>query len=373
MKVAILQNQLNIGGRSKVTAEVIRIFNDQGIVPDVFTFSDDKAIQQFKNHYRKCDFELFTKLPKIKFVRGYIYQVVLMNLFSLKYLKEYDMIYNCNDSMYFLPKDIYKLHYINFPLEENFKYTNRYKNPIWHLYFLPLKFLFLFKKRNFQNGSILCNSEFTKKKLVDCYGDLCENPKVLYPPTIDGVNSIVDKKDQVVSVGAITPDKEQLAQIKIAEKMPDICFFIIGAIKSNAYYRECNDYIARNNIKNVNIVHNADDMTLKQYLSESKFFLHTKVNEHFGISTVESLGYQCIPIVSNSGGQKEIVKYDELRFNTIDEAVNKLKIAIDSKIKFGKDPYTFDYIKRFYTSNFEREILKKIEKGREPDETNSNL
>ena len=41
-------------------------------------------------------------------------------------------------------------------------------------------------------------------------------------------------------------------------------------------------------------------------------------NEHFGISTVESMSYGCIPIVINTGGQPEIVSHEKTGylFNT---------------------------------------------------------
>jgi glycogen synthase len=57
----------------------------------------------------------------------------------------------------------------------------------------------------------------------------------------------------------------------------------------------------------------------------AKVFIHPNINEPFGISTAESILNGCLPLVHNSGGQKEIVPFTELRFNTFDEIAGMLE------------------------------------------------
>jgi glycosyltransferase involved in cell wall biosynthesis len=52
--------------------------------------------------------------------------------------------------------------------------------------------------------------------------------------------------------------------------------------------------------------------------------LHPERTEHFGMSTAESMGAGCIPVVAARGGQKEIVSHGESGYlwNTVDELVS---------------------------------------------------
>jgi len=48
-------------------------------------------------------------------------------------------------------------------------------------------------------------------------------------------------------------------------------------------------------------------------------------NEPFGITTVQAIASGCIPVVHNSGGQKEIVPLEKLRFNDKYNAIDIIK------------------------------------------------
>jgi glycosyltransferase involved in cell wall biosynthesis len=80
----------------------------------------------------------------------------------------------------------------------------------------------------------------------------------------------------------------------------------------------------------VGLIPNISQPYFKKLLKKSKYFIHTRKNEHFGISIAEAIAAGCIPLVHNSGGQKEIVPLDELRFDSIDEAIEKFKTISDS-------------------------------------------
>ncbi len=62
---------------------------------------------------------------------------------------------------------------------------------------------------------------------------------------------------------------------------------------------------------------------MKQILLSSQFYMHNLRNEPFGISTVEAIAAGCIPLVHNSGGQKEIVPIELLRFEDAEDAIQK--------------------------------------------------
>ena len=154
-----------------------------------------------------------------------------------------------------------------------------------------------------------------------------------------------------------------MEQIEIASLFPNLKFNIIGSItfshSSDAYFRQCQDYAEKNNIKNVNFFVNISRSELISILRTSKFFLHNMHHEHFGISTVEAIAQGCIPIVHNSGGQKEIVPFRELRFDDKNEAIEiirnlrkKNNAEMLSKLK--------ENIKNFSEEKYKNDILELI-------------
>jgi glycosyltransferase involved in cell wall biosynthesis len=99
----------------------------------------------------------------------------------------------------------------------------------------------------------------------------------------------------------------------------------MGGVKSSKYFNRCTDFIHRFRLRNVKLIQNASWNDIADVLKRAKVFLHTRRGEHFGISTVEAMGYGCLPIVHDSGGARETVPIDELRFQSSMEAVRKIQ------------------------------------------------
>ena len=119
-----------------------------------------------------------------------------------------------------------------------------------------------------------------------------------------------------------------MEQIQIAEKFPDLRFEIIGFVgdrKSEVYFNKCRNYQEKKVITNVEFHPNLPPQKVKEKLQTSRFFMHNLRNEPFGISTVEAIAAGCIPIVHDSGGQREIVPFAELRYENKEHAVELLK------------------------------------------------
>jgi len=365
LKFAILQNQIGIGGRNRVVAEVISILNDNNIVPTVFTLSDDKSVDSFKSNYG-CSLSFHVKnYLNLSFKRGYAYQVLLLNMISCNRLKKFDIIFNCNDNNYFLPNNVKKIHYINFPFEAAFEHNDRYNSIRWLLYKLPLKLLFKLNPVTFDiNDFIVTNSNYSRNKIIDYYRLKKEDINVVYPPTINKIENSKTKykEKKVVSVGAFVPDKRQLEQIKIAQQNPKVIFNIIGMVKSKSYFDKCYSYIKENNIRNVNLHPNSSYDNLNRLLNESLIFLHTRKKEHFGISIVEAIAKGCIPVIHNSGGQIEIVTNKNLRFENINQASQIISSLINDSMDISSIREKLQiHIEKFKTSNFKKKLKEIID------------
>lgn len=78
-------------------------------------------------------------------------------------------------------------------------------------------------------------------------------------------------------------------------------------------------------LKNVEFYPNIPIDSMVELIGRSKIFLHTMLHEDFGLTTCEAIAGRCIPCVIDSGGQKEIVTDNRLRFLTVDDAVKVIK------------------------------------------------
>lgn len=363
MKIAILQNKVNIGGRSKVISEVIRVFNEFGIMPDLISFSTSKEISLFKFHYAKDGEILFKTIQPIKLYlkRGTSFQLPLLNLISRKLLLKYNIIFNSNNCCYLLPSGPKYIHYIHHPPEAELAYKERYNSSIkWRAYVFPLKLFYSFLSIDINNSIFIANSEFTRDKILEFYPLKKNDIGVIYPPTISSIKKVKKNKEinRVVSLGAFFPDKKQIDQLYISKSFPNLEFNIIGQIKSYKYYNECYKFIEKYKLHNVQLLPNSESTKVRSELECADIFLHTRINEHFGISIVESISYGCIPVVHNSGGQKEIVPNEELRFNTIDDAITKINwiMNLTNKAREEIRAELKVNISKFLTLNFRKQI-----------------
>ena len=82
-------------------------------------------------------------------------------------------------------------------------------------------------------------------------------------------------------------------------------------------------------LTNVHLIADASEEERNNLLTSAAFFIHSLREEPFGITTVQGIGAGCIPIVHNSGGQKEVVPYEELRYEN-EGAIPALVRALES-------------------------------------------
>ena len=84
--------------------------------------------------------------------------------------------------------------------------------------------------------------------------------------------------------------------------------------------------------------------------------------EGFGLTTCETIAGGCIPCVIDSGGQRESVPFQNLRFRSVREAVEIIK-RIDNmpqKELVDLKGKLFAHVKQFDESEFKKKMLKVI-------------
>ena len=247
-----------------------------------------------------------------------------------------------------------------FPLLKRLKKQPYLRNKI---FFSPYQAFLNFSRDNIKNKLLFANSKFSADAIR---AELDVEPHILYPSVSNYILNSNDvdlenqRKNNVVTVARINEEKNLHIIPHIAElTSKEVSFTIVGLLDSektlNLLLRLIKDL---NLSERVNILTNVRREQLKRILLSSRVFLHTSIDEPFGISIVEAMASGCIPIVHNSGGPKEFVPLNQ-RFNNVDEAANMVSRAIDgwspvqakkfSKTaeKFGEDNFSKQFIDIF--------------------------
>jgi glycosyltransferase involved in cell wall biosynthesis len=377
-KVALIQNRIQPGGRLHVMIATIKTLNDIGIEPDIITLKSRISKQDIINKFGKnIRFNLKEILYDIRI--PFEFHILLFNYICKFFLKKYDLIINSNNTSFLLPQKINLLSYTHYPRKARLlskKVSIHFPDgpdKSWlNPYHVFLNFAALLYRSNFglnKNETVIANSLFTKEAIQANYLKSKIPIIIIYPPVAVEKNSQnnIKKKSvfNVVSIGRFAPDKRQLEQIEIAAILPDYTFHIIGfADDKNKYYENCMKFIDKNKISNAILHRNIDYNKLQSLLKISLFFIHNLRNEPFGITAVQAISQGCIPVVHNSGGQKEIVNIEELRyknkveaaqiFNAISKYSSEKLINIQNKL--------LKNINRFDESMFYKEMKKLLSK-----------
>jgi len=365
VKIAILQERIGIGGRSKVLSELVKAFNNLGVVPRIFTFSTEVEIAKFENTFNispSLSFQLCRPV-RLKLRRGTTFQAPLLNLATRRELKTYDLVVTSNSCPHWLPEGPHYVHYVHHPPEAELIYGKRYHRPLWKPYAAIALTLYKCSKIPTKFSIFLANSGFTKRRMLAVWRLPPSQVKVVYPPTVElqdiKPRLMRNKVQRVVTVGSFLADKEQLLQILIAKDFPHLEFHLIGKVASITYFKKCQRIQKRYNICNVKLLPSLSNSAVRSELLAADIFLHTRMDEHFGISTVEAIAYGCIPLVHDSGGQREVVPIPELRFRTMEEAKQKLswiaQAPTEKRIQYMESLQK--HITRFATEVFRETLL----------------
>lgn len=262
---------------------------------------------------------------------------------SYIYLTNYNIIFNNDISLYTF--DYFLLMYNSGIPPFNVK-VNAHNN-ILHVQF-PNDYITYLEKNTLDNiipvlnkyNKIIVNSEFTYNTIAHMYINCCydiKNIHILYPPCFETLNKpilrlhfpysyaqyknenfsklVPFKRNTFIMVGRFfdhdiyANNKYFDIAINIFNELInyDYNLIIIGSNKSNEQINYLKKLIGYNS--KIKILVDVDDNTKNKYFAESTYFIqltgiHDKYlfnKEHFGISMIEAINHECIPISINEG------------------------------------------------------------------------
>ena len=323
-KVGIVWELNTYGGVQTCVIVLIQGLNKMGIKPILFCehIPSEKIKKEFNIDF---DYEIinYFKLTQLGDPIFYIFRHIRTSQFKEKvnylYVFDNDLI---NDS-----SEIKVIRYISMP---PFYYKSFKFNLLSVLKQLLQKLIcIVIPKYNYKDDyRVYINSMYTQGIFIENYEYSID---VVYPPSLMELYSGIQKKNEtkskrkVVFFSRICQDKGIDIFIELSRQFADLDFLLLGSVdlQNTQYF----DYLERESKKQKNLfVHgNLVNLEIKRIIASCDFFVFTKEFEHFGIVTLDMIRMGLIPIVHNSGGQKEIVSFDELRFNDITGLIERIK------------------------------------------------
>jgi len=307
------------GGVQTCVISLIKGLNQQGIIPTLLSDNIPKK-ELWEEHGLHCNIhkvnfsisaESFDKSKKILMP---IWEFVFY--FKTSWLdEEFDFIYIFQPNVMINNNQKHLFYLSMSPRAYNFSKTpflTNVKNIFYKTFLKKIHPIF-----EFQNYNCVINSNYTAKMFYDYYGKKLD---VVYPSNAveKYIPDEINKKEKtVVFLSRLAPGKRVEKVVDLAKNYEDYTFYIIGAInnKNISYLKNIKKLIETYRLNNIEILVNQPYSNVMGYLSLSEYYVFFAENEHFGITTVEAMLFGCIPFVHNSGGQKEIVSENKLRFD----------------------------------------------------------
>jgi hypothetical protein len=184
MNIAVLQNSVGIGGRSNVLATSIEILADQSHSVDIHTLSGSNKINRFLNHYQIDRSGITGVTHRGSIVPGTIYQQPVLNIAARGDLRKYDLVFNSNNCVRFLPTGPRYIHYVHFPTPRNPQIDPKYDRLPYRIASVPLMLMSALTTVK-PDGHVFANSKFTLEHTQKAY--YSPDARVLYPPALESV------------------------------------------------------------------------------------------------------------------------------------------------------------------------------------------
>lgn len=363
-EVAIIHLDLTLkGGGERVCVSLIEALNRRGIIPEVYTFYSVNEADLGKYYGKNVKFRTRPLLPFDLKTFGK-YTPIIASLNS-SFIKHFDIVINTGiflqPSLKFLIKKY--LCYV-YTAQAVFYASEKYRRDLlWRLYLLPQQTYMKKSISLLSDDELLAVSNFTKMRIKKYWN---KESTTVYPP-VDlekfseaNTNNL---RDGVIAIGRFGPEKNYRTQLEMAEKFPEITFRLCGSantLTSINLFKEIKKQSEEMNLKNVEFYPNIALHKLIDLISVSKYFLHTAVDEDFGLTPCEAISGGCIPLIHNSGGNKETVPYRELRFNDVLEAEKRLRTLMKSDTNDLLNALQNHVNDNFSESIFQKRIMDRI-------------
>ena len=312
MEINIVHPSLNVhGGAELICLEMIKIYKQNNYKVNLYTLDkiDFTDLSRSYGDYSEPDSHFFFKNEPIN------HKMSTMKLIYLTYLyvkllllskKNYNAV-AINNYGEVLPviADFSYIHSIPlFSLYRNIK-QNPYQISNWNitskLYFM----IFYLIKTIFRLSNIITNSKYNAQIIKNITS---KNSLIIYPPIkkVTGETNNVDRKRRILTVSRISKMKNLKIIPHIASLVPEKSHFtILGG--THAHSAEVISDITELTVKfgiskKIRIITNPNRSMIENAYSTATIYLSTQPTEAFGITIIEAITRDCVPLTPRMGG-----------------------------------------------------------------------
>ncbi|WP_372644055.1 glycosyltransferase family 4 protein [Ancylomarina sp.] len=324
MKVAIIYDLTAAGGVQTCVLSLIKGLNKKGIKPTIFW--DDAPNSELLNEAGVVADYSKLRLPiASSFIKSipvlFRYLLWPFNMIKISRIpNHYDYVYTFTSNV-LVDQDRPHLFYLSGPplLPQLESKTVRFK--MIKLFYKCIIRPFYPAYEPQANANYVINSRFTAKLFEEAHNRKLE---VIYPSNQLKIENLQEDdfnlRENITFFSRIVEYKRPEFLMRLAKQYPNLKFVIMGGVsKIRIDYLESLKKIAgEQKLSNLSFYPNVSLNEIDHILKKTLFYIFPAINEHFGITTVEGVLKGCIPFVHNSGGQKEIVPFDSMRFNDED-------------------------------------------------------
>lgn len=372
MKVAVVHTLLEeVGGAERLMVDLVKALRDMGLGVDVYAhfesseLLDKIGLTETKDlkcrNFRELTARLLKKTGRFVWLaRVLTYWACLEDIANLR--TEYDLVFE-TQSRLLMPVDA---SYIHYPARLDIALSGNKVLP----YELAVRYIL--NKIEKPPRWILTNSTWTKRKVLEAYGDV--PVEVLYPSVrLDFFGTaykepFMKREKIVVTISRFSSEKRLEEIPKVAKELPDYEFYIVGNTSkhSEAVIRRIRSVMTELKVSNVTLLTNAPDDSLRDLLAKARFYLHPPYAEHFGIAIAEAMAAGAIPIVyKDGGGWTDLVSpvdsmlgYDDI--NQVPQIVRTLEQNPDRAEEIRRRAY--NHVQQFRFENFRSRLAEIIAK-----------
>lgn len=288
----------------------------------------------------------------------------------------YDVVYEAIGPVVHLSSaQMAQVTYVFFPPHPDLMGGGKFRKGAWRLYSVPYRLFYRSFAPNVRMTRLLTISGYVRDLCKTAWG--MDSDVVFFPVPYQEweQGSQATRREGIITIGRFSPEKKHSDQLEIAEglarhgiKTP---IQIVGAVSSSLsakLYSGLKSEASRRNLGNIHFHPNLPKKEVIALAQRSKVFLHTMHYEHFGIVTVEAIAAGCVPLVHDSGGSREIVPFEELRFRNLEEAAEKARLALSGEFD-GYLPELKQHIARFSEDRFKARVAEAVlsEARKRPD------
>jgi len=322
-KIALVWHLDYPGGVQYCVLTLVKALNQRGIKP-ILLWDHAPNAEFIQKEGVEIDFQKITlSFPTSRIRKLPVSFQYLLNIFNCKDISEilsaFDFTYLFQNNL-LVSGSIPHIRYLSGP-----PLLPQLENPRKGIAGVPYRFFRWMYKRWLKNrrpafefhrdNHYVINSAYTAALFEEAHGTRLE---VVHPPislTQHGFDpEDITQRDTISFFSRITPAKRPDKLFPLANQYPER-FIIMGGV--NPQMQSFLDTLKQSapNHNKIEFIINPDSATIFKELSRTRFYVFPAINEHFGMTTVEAIASGAIPFVHDSGGQKEIVPLEALRFN----------------------------------------------------------